>query len=259
MSKPKEKEIFKYTGIPGVIKPDDNIWNDYNILGKDFFKNKIINIKIYFGSGKYSKKEEEKDKIEIFKGEETEEKDEIFEGEETEEKDIIGISLIYKNLVTGKITSIEHKGSETISGMEEIKLDSDEFIIKYIADFDHKIGTFLTLGFSTNKKRQIIIGKKDNPDVYFNSEDEKSIIAGTFGYLKEKIHSLGCLYFEKKIILKYDLFRFIFLRYLIKKDEQFKKRIDKEIESFEIEYKYMWRFLNLPDTPFSCIIKFCSF
>jgi len=247
MSKIKEKEICKYTGIPGVIKVDDNSWNDYYYLDKNIFKNKITNIKIYFSSGKYSFKEEEKKEKEI---------DNEFE---IEEKYIIGISIIYKNLVTGRTCSIEHKGSEPISGIKEIKLDNDEFIVKFFADFDHKIESFKTLGFGTNKKRQIIFGKKYNPYVFFNSEDEKSVIAGTFGNLNEKINSLGCLYFEKKIILKYDLFRFIFLRYLIKKDEQFKKKIDEKIESFEIEYKYMWRFLNLPDIPFSSIIKFCSF
>lgn len=246
MKSKKIQEKVYYTGIPGVINNKDKLWDDYDgNLNKDIFRNKIINIKIYYSSGDYSKKE-------INSKEKTNK-------EEKEEKYIIGISFTFKDLISRKIRVIDHRGTEPISGMKELNLDNDEYLVKYFANYNDKQGTFLSLGFSTNKKRKIIFGNEDNLDIYFNSEDEKSIIGGTFGYLNERINALGCLYFKKSILLKYDSFKFIMLRYLIKKDKEFAKKIEENIDNLDIVYKYIWETVNLPNTALVCVIKFCSF
>ena len=101
--------------------------------------------------------------------------------------------------------------------------------------------------------------KQEKQDLYYNFQDKNSCIVGSFGKLDKKIDAIGFLYFEKRIIQRYDLFRLIIiLKYLIKNDKEFVKRIEKELDTLDIEYKYIWRVINLPDTSFACIIKFCE-
>ena len=91
MSTKKIEEIIKYTQMPGVIQEKDKPWDDYDdVFQKEIFKNKIINIKIYFSINK--KGEKNKNNLNA--------------------KYIVGISYIYKNLVTRKIQEIKHFGSD---------------------------------------------------------------------------------------------------------------------------------------------------
>ena len=221
------KEEVKYSQMPGVTQNGDKSWDDYeDYLNKEIFKNKIINIKIYFNQGTNI--------------------------------DITGISFTFKNLISRKIKTIEHKGSIISSEVKELNLEEDEYLSKFYADYDDKIEKFLCIGFNTNKNKILLVGKNNNADIYFNSDDRKNIIVGSFGYYDKRINSLGCLYYNKNILLKYDLFKFIMLRYINKKNDEFKKKIKNIYESLDITYKYIWRTINLPDIDFINIAKFCS-
>ena len=223
-----EEEKLMYTPMPGVTENGDKPWDDCDEFTKnDIFKSKILNIKLYY-----------------------------------ENDYIIGISFTYKNLITRKIKVIEHLGKEIDNEktkIKELNLDENEYISKFYANYNDKIENFLTIGFGTNKNRQILVGEGGDSDVYFNSQDDKNIIIGSFGFLQKKIKAIGCLYYKKSIILKYDLFKFLELRNKIKKNEEFKNKMDKDIENLDIIYKYIWKTVNLPNTPFAVVLGFCCY
>ena len=223
-----EEEKMMYTPMPGVTEDGDKQWDDCDEFKKnDIFKSKILNIKLYY-----------------------------------EKNYIIGISFTYKNLITRKIKVVEHLGEDIINGITKIKelnLDENEYISKFYANYDDKIENFLTIGFGTNKNRQILVGERDDSDVYFNSQDDKNIIVGSFGFLQRRIKAIGCLYYKKSILLKYNLFKFLELRNKIKKNEEFKNKMDKDIENLDIVYKYIWKTVNLPNTPFASVLGFCCY
>ena len=223
-----EEEKMMYTQMPGVTENGDKPWDDCDEFTKnDIFKSKILNIKLYY-----------------------------------ENDYIIGISFTYKNLITRKIKVIEHLGKEIDNEktkIKELNLDENEYISKFYANYNDKIENFLTIGFGTNKNRQILVGEGCDSDVYFNSQDDKNIIIGSFGFLQKKIKAIGCLYYKKSIILKYDLFKFLELRNKIKKNEEFKNKMDKDIGNLDIIYKYIWKTVNLPNTPFAVVLGFCCY
>ena len=223
-----EEEKLMYTQMPGVTENGDKPWDDCDEFTKnDIFKSKILNIKLYY-----------------------------------ENDYIIGISFTYKNLITRKIKVIEHLGKEIDNEktkIKELNLDENEYISKFYANYNDKIENFLTIGFGTNKNRQILVGEGGDSDVYFNSQDDKNIIIGSFGFLQKKIKAIGCLYYKKSIILKYDLFKFLELRNKIKKNEEFKNKMDKDIGNLDIIYKYIWKTVNLPNTPFAVVLGFCCY
>ena len=223
-----EEEKMMYTPMPGVTENGDKPWDDCDEFTKnDIFKSKILNIKLYY-----------------------------------ENDYIIGISFTYKNLITRKIKVVEHLGEDIVNGITKIKelnLDENEYISKFYANYNDKIENFLTIGFGTNKNRQILVGEGGDSDVYFNSQDDKNIIIGSFGFLQKKIKAIGCLYYKKSIILKYDLFKFLELRNKIKKNEEFKNKMDKDIGNLDIIYKYIWKTVNLPNTPFAVVLGFCCY
>ena len=224
-----EEEKIQYTQMPGVIEDKDISWDDFDEFTKnDIFKSKIIKIKIFYSN----------------------------------DTDIIGLSFTYKNLITRKIRVIEHIGNESdkeIIKTKELNLEDNEYISKFYANYDDKSENFLTIGFGTNKYKQILVGKKEDSDVYFNSQDDKNIIVGSFGFLQKRIKAIGCLYYKKSILMKYDLFKFLELRNKLRKDEEFRLKMDKEIENLDLTYKYIWKAVNLPNTIFACVMEFCCY
>ena len=170
------------------------------------------------------------------------------------------MSFTYQNIVSRKISIIEHKGNEPFSATKELNLADDEYLTEYFVNYSDKFGVILALGFCTNKNKQIIFGKKEKSDKFINLQDKQSIIVGSFGYLDKKINAIGFLYFEKRIIQKYDFLRLIIiLKYMNKNDKEFVTRIEKKRNKFDIVYNCIWRVINLPDTSFECVIKFCLF
>ena len=59
-----------------------------------------------------------------------------------------------------------------------------------------------------------------------------------------------------KDILKESILVFMMLNYKSKKDEKFRKDWDKKYKSLDIEYQYIWRFINLPNAIIASIIKY---
>ena len=128
----EQEEIIQTGEMYGHLKPDDKYFNDQEQLGDEMVKNKIINVKVYYNSGFEEKDEKDGNENEN----EEEAKKENKEGKVIlEEKYIVGIKLTYKNLFNGKITEIEHKGTDKESGMKELNIQGNEFLNKYTISF----------------------------------------------------------------------------------------------------------------------------
>ena len=50
---------------------------------------------------------------------------------------------------------------------------------------------------------------------------------------------------------------FLYLRNKVKKDEIFRKEWEEKYKELDIDFQFLWKFVNLPDTSFAKIIGFC--
>ena len=113
------------------------------------------------------------------------------------------------------------------------------------------------LGFITNKNNRIIAGEEDGEIKRIDMNEGKNIILGMSGYVGDKLNCIGCSYTSKKEFASSILFKFFFLRHLIKKDEEFKKKWDEKYNELSPEFKMIWRTVNLPDNCFNIIVNTC--
>ena len=105
MTNINENKSINYGDIYGCFGLGNNFWDDKEEIAQDITNYKIINIKIFYNSGK---EEILDDEIELIEEEDEEKKLE----EIIEEKYIVGIDITYKNLFNGEIKLLEHKGSD---------------------------------------------------------------------------------------------------------------------------------------------------
>ena len=216
-------------GPYGLFKPDFQYWDDYMEFQEEILKYKIIKIKIYYNS-------KEKDKV--------------------DKQSIIGISLTYRNYITGEIREIEHKGTDETTGMKELLIKPGEYLKKFHINFKDDFDGISRIGFITSKKNELYVGLNDGKEKYISLNDEDAIIVSTFGYFKEKIYAFGCCFVKRKLLsLKTSLFGFFLLRNYVKKNEDFKKKWDDKYKILNFEYRYIWRIINLPDDIFTKIMK----
>lgn len=250
-----DKEVIIIGDLYGKVEQQTIFWNDDEILKKDLINNKIINIKIFFNSGEVTiSKEKNEENDTVLKVEENKPKEE--EKKMLEEKYIVGITITFKNLYTGEIKEISHKGSDKILGMKELNLKGNEYLKMFHINFKNEIERISQMGFSTNKNNQISVGYKDGEDkiITFNTGDY--VIVGTFGHLFERINCIGCLYVNKRIFIEKLLFGFFLLRKKAK-DEDFKKKWDDSYQKLDKSYQFIWRTVNLPDAAFGKVMSFC--
>ena len=175
-----------------------------------------------------------------------------------DEKYIVGISLTYKNLYNGKIRVIDHKGSDKVSGTKELNIQENEndYLKQFTINLNHNSKHISQIGFITNRNKEISVGIKDDE---YNIVDgnENKIILGIFGYLDIRINALGCFFVNKKYLIKFYLFGFFVLRSIILNNKEFKKKWDKQYNKLSNSYQFIWKTVNLPDSAFRTIIRFC--
>ena len=104
-----------------------------------------------------------------------------------------------------------------------------------------------------NKKNN----KRKEVQINMIKHARKNIILGMSGYVGDKLNCIGCSYTSKKEFASFILFKFFFLRHLVKKDEEFKKKWDEKYNELAPEFKMIWRTVNLPDNCFNIIINTC--
>ena len=228
MSELEQKEIIESTHILGYINHNDKgiTYFDDDNEENSLIKNKIINIIIYT---------------------------KIID----EKKEIIGLQYKVRNLYNGKDKIISHKCSEEFDDKQELEIKSNEYLKELILRFPIDGKNITQLGFLTSKNNKILVGEDNGELKIINMNKRNNIILGFYGYLKQNLNSFGCYYVAYDKYAASVLFKFFLLRYLVKKKDSFKKEYDEKYEQLPLEYKYIWRTINLPDNIYSFIIRFC--
>ena len=281
---------IQYGGAYGRVLRNDKYWNDGLILKDEIMNYKIIKIKIYYDSKTANKEENKKEKEDNDDEKEEEEKEEKEEEEEKEEKEeekeeqkdekakcketdmkketkekdefieekyIVGICFVYKNLYTGEIKEIEHKGTNDIIGMKELNIKGNEYLKRFNINIKDDFDRISQLSFYTNRNKEISVGVKDGEDKMEELNNGDNVLIGSFGYLRENINALGCIYINKKVYIEKLLFGFFLLRKILKNNKEFLEKWNKEYKKLDKEFQYIWRVVNLPDFSFAKIIEFC--
>jgi hypothetical protein len=221
------EKLFHYYPKFGWIYQDSKIFDDKKFLN-EYIHFRLKKIKIWYGN----------------KG----------------EKVIIGgIQTFYKNLVTGEfITSGENKGTEGIENVDEMEIDSNEFVIKQTIRFDTEI---VQLGYETNKGKKILVGcdtvGEDMTSVLSDINNGENIIVTIHGNYRNCLEGIGCGYIIKKDYIMDLYIGYFQLRFKIKKNEEFKKQC-QNLESTLIESdKALLKTAFVPDGVFQCIMGYC--
>jgi len=229
----EEESLIRYSGIYGGITKDSKFWDDFEEIGeeKKLLNSKIIKIKIYTGK---------------FKG-----KDAIF-----------GVSFTYRNLINGKELIIEHKGSDNFLHVEELEIKEGEYLTDFHIRFAYEAEYISQLGYSTNKKNSILVGTEEGGEDYIigsiRGKNIKNIVVGSFGCINKMLDATGVLFISKKEFLKIKFFGLFALRYLMKKDKQFKEEWDRRVRKFDFpfEYQCIWDAVQLANDLLLKIIKY---
>lgn len=232
MTEENKKEIkVEYTGSYGFINAADQknvifFDDEENIGKKELSKSKIKDIKIYT-------------KI-------------------IDKKNCItGLEYTIRSLYSGKDVVVTHKVSNEFDDYKHLELISGEYLKEIIIRFPNNAEYITQLGFITNKNNRIIAGEEDGEIKRIDMNEGKNIILGMSGYVGDKLNCIGCSYTSKKEFASSILFKFFFLRHLVKKDEEFKKKWDEKYNELSPEFKMIWRTVNLPDNCFNIIINTC--
>ena len=212
MAEENKKEIkVEYTGSYGFINAADQknvifFDDEENIGKKELSKSKIIDIKIYT---------------------------KIIEGKNC----ITGLEYTIRSLYSGKDVVVTHKVSNEFDDYKHLELISGEYLKEIIIRFPNNAEYITQLGFITNKNNRIIAGEEDGEIKRIDMNEGKNIILGMSGYVGDKLNCIGCSYTSKKEFASSILFKFFFLRHLVKKDEEFKKNGMKNIMNLLLNLK----------------------
>ena len=233
----KDEAIIKIGNPYGLIDFNNNFWNDDDSLNNEIEKYKIINIKILFNSEYEIQKDNDKKYI--------------------DEKNIVGLKVTYKNIYTGDTKILTHQSTNEISGMKELVIKSDDYLKHFKISFYKDNNAIAQISFITNTKKEISVGINQGNEIIDNLKGEDNILVGFFGYFKEKINSIGGIYVSKITYIKKLLFGFFLLRNILK-NKKFKENWDIKINKLDSEFQYIWKTVNLPDTVFALVMKYCS-
>ena len=180
----------------------------------------------------------------------------IHTGEYKEKYVILGISLIIKNLVNNEEKKINHIGSGQVLEIQTLDIKENEYVTNFYIKFLDNEEYISQIGFSTNRNKNILVGVDEGSDKIIEYNDGSHIILGTFGHLDKILNGIGIYYIKKTDFMKEILFGFFIVRYLNKKNKEFKKNWDVKYKEIPIEYQYLWKMINLPDNPYYGILRF---
>ena len=171
-----------------------------------------------------------------------------------------GIQLSYRNLKSKELRELPiRKGKIEYEDedIETFELKSGEYLTNFYIRFENDGNYIYQIGFETNKKRKIIKGCEKGEDKCEETNGGQNIIFGTFGHYNLKLDSCGILYINIKEYLKRFKFGYFELKFLMKKDEKFKKEIESKYDSLSESDKYLFKICFLPDVTFNEIMKYC--
>ena len=212
----------------GIVDQESKYWDDVEEIGEnDILKYKISKIKIF------STKHEENEII-------------------------LGVEVTYTNRLTGETKNFtNHIGTEPLFDTKEMNLKSTEYLSDFYIKCDFKNDCITKLGYGTTKKNKILIGSEEDKEQNIETNGGDYIIVGIFGCHDKKLDGIGYYYIKQKDYFNKIYQSYFIIRYLTKKDNTFKNEWEKKYKELPIQYQYIWRTINLPDTIFSGIIKYC--
>lgn len=182
------------TGNFGNVFPDTKSFDD-----EEFFSDYILNFKI--------------SRIKIFHG--TIDRNDI----------VTGIQVFYRDRIKGNITTTgEFKSEKSSELYEELSLEANENLVNFQIRIGDKGVDYLEFG--TNKGKTIKCGGKTGEEkiTEFNNNEDK-IILGIFGGYSNCLNCLGVYYISKKDFISVLYAGLFILRYVLKKNQQFKINI----------------------------------
>ena len=175
-------------------------------------------------------------------------------------KSLLGIQVMYLNYFTGEKKMTEYQGSQITElnvETKELNIKEDDYLSKVYLGFNQ----FIThLKFETKNGDSIEIGniiEEQEKNSVNDINEGRNIIMNIKGYIFPKgIRTIGFEYMPyKKFFFNrlIDLFR---LRHKVQKEFKDKYNNLEEINKLNYEMKCALKICQLPDTHFSCIIKY---
>ena len=196
----KDDPRIQYGDSFGSIDPNDKFFDDNKALKYESLNYKITNIKIYFNSSieRESKNNlAENEEMEPITNNEPEE-----DNESLDEKYIVGLTITYKNIYNGETRVMDHKFSNKIGGMKELKIEGNEYVKKFYITLKDDFKRVSQICFYTNKNHYAPVGVKDDEDKLEKLNDEDNVIVGCFGHYEKSLNCMGCIFVEKNIFIK---------------------------------------------------------
>ena len=216
-------EGFNYSGKYGAVYQNSIFFDDMgDKFKKDYILNKIVKLRIWSG---------QKNGCNI----------------------VYGIQVSYKNISTGEIISTnEYKGAG-FEKVEDFEISGNEYLNKFNVRFDKEI---TQVGFETSKGKKILVGSEKGDANPVKLNNGNNIIVSLYGNYNECLESIGVGYVDRNWYVRKMCFGYFELRYLLKKDENFKKQWIEKMDSLDNFQKAMIKTCTLPDSAFSVIAKF---
>ena len=213
------------TGNFGNVFPDTKSFDD-----EEFFSDYILNFKI--------------SRIKIFHG--TIDRNDI----------VTGIQVFYCDRIKGNITTTgEFKSEKSSELYEELSLEANENLVNFQIRIGDKGVDYLEFG--TNKGKTIKCGGKTGEEkiTEFNNNEDK-IILGIFGGYSNCLNCLGVYYISKKDFISVLYAGLFILRYVLKKNQQFKINILENKGKLNPEDYAILKVCLLPDVPFCAVMRY---
>ena len=226
-----EGDFVKYSGNYGIIDIKSKPFDDSQDLGGTeaaLLHHRIKSIKIYTG------------KI----------KEHIVIG---------GIQITYKNIITNEVKELPIRKGNIQYEEEDInvfELESGEYLNKFHIRFENDENYLYQLGFETNKKRQFLKGCEYGEEKNSDLNKKDIIILGTFGHYNTKLDSIGILFVDALEYNKKNNKGYFELKFRIKKDKKYRKKIEKKYKDLSESDKYLFKTCLLSEHCFNEIIKF---
>ena len=181
----------------------------------------------------------------------------IWVGKKDERVVIQGIQTFFKDIQTGEeVTEGERRDSQKpFTSTHEFKLEVNEYIVDFHIRFENEV---TEIGFTTNKGRTEKWGGQTGEDKITHLTGAGKIVKGLFGSYTDVLGSCGALYIDKRDYLNSMFSGYFKLKYLLKKNEEIKKKC-QSIPNLDEKGKTLVQACSLPDSIFNQIIKFCIY
>ncbi len=175
-------------------------------------------------------------------------------------KSLLGIKCWYINYTTYERKESEYHGCEISSDnieSKELEVHDNDYFTKVNFGFSGHIthfkittkkGNYIEFGYNKDPIEKIIgVNLSDNMILFFS------------GYSSKKgIRSIRIKYISRIKYIYYRIFEILRLRHILKNDENVINFYQKEenFNNLDISMRYLFNICLLPDTIFSCILKY---